>query len=199
MDILLLLDELRMIARNGLPYAHDPYDRERYTRILELVDLYYGATLDLPPAEVRRRLGAELGRITPKVGANAAIFNQHGALLLMQRSDDRRWCLPGGLVEVHETPADTAIREAREETGLDSRVVQLVDLFARPASIGAGLHSLIAVVYLCEAVGGTLCCPSEGIGVRYWPIAAVPVWHSDHLRQAQAAYTCWLARRNAVA
>src|SRR5262245_7583044 len=111
MDILPLLDELRMMARNALPFTHDHYDRERYTRILELVDLYYGAMLDLPPPEVRRRLGAELGRITPKVGANAAIFDQQGALLLMQRSDDRRWCLPGGLVEVDETPAQTAVRE----------------------------------------------------------------------------------------
>jgi ADP-ribose pyrophosphatase YjhB (NUDIX family) len=199
MDILPLLDELRMIARNALPYAHDRYDRERYTRILELVDLYYGATLDLPPAEVRRRLGAELGRVTPSVGANAAIFDQDGGLLLMQRSDDQLWCLPGGLVEVDETPAETAVREAREETGLDSRVIQLVDLFTRPAKIGVGLHSLIAVVYLCAAVGGTLCCSPEGIDVRFWPIADVPAWHSDHLRQAQAAYTCWLARRNAIA
>jgi ADP-ribose pyrophosphatase YjhB (NUDIX family) len=198
MDILPLLDELRMLARNALPFTHDRYDRERYIRILELVDLYYGATLDLPPAEVQRRLGAELGRITPNVGANAAIFDQQGALLLMQRSDDRLWCLPGGLVEVNETPAETAIRETREETGLDSLPVQLVDLFTRPAKIGVGLHSLIAVVYLCEAVGGTLCCSPEGIDVRFWPIDAVPAWHSDHLRQARAAYDCWLARHDAI-
>jgi Hydrolase of X-linked nucleoside diphosphate N terminal len=55
-DILALLDELRIMARNALPYVQNPYDHTRYTRILELVELYYGAALDLPPADVRRPL-----------------------------------------------------------------------------------------------------------------------------------------------
>jgi ADP-ribose pyrophosphatase YjhB (NUDIX family) len=95
--------------------------------------LYYGTMLYLPPAEVRQRLAAELGRVTPKVGANAAIFDQHGAILLMRRIDTHRWCLPGGLVEVSETPVAAAVREAREETELRCHPIQLVDFFTRPA------------------------------------------------------------------
>ena len=37
-----LLDELQVLARNGLTYAQNPYDRERYARLLELASLYYG-------------------------------------------------------------------------------------------------------------------------------------------------------------
>ncbi len=191
MDILPFLDELHMMAREGLRFADNPYDQARYTRLLELVCHSYGAALDLPPPTVRARLAAELGRITPKVGANAAIFNEAGLILLMQRTDDQRWGLPGGLVEVNELPADTAIREAREETGLICRSLGFVDFFTRPASANAGLHSLVAAVYLCEVIGGTLQVLPEAVAVQYWAIGAVPTWHADHERQAQVAYRHW--------
>jgi hypothetical protein len=94
MDILPLLDELQTIACNGLNFATGPYDRERYARLLELASTYYGQALDLPTPEVRRRLRAELGYITPKVGAEAAIFDRDGAMLLVRRSDDGRGVCP---------------------------------------------------------------------------------------------------------
>ncbi len=65
MDILPLLDELTMIARNGLTFATDPYDQARYQRLLELAAMYYGQTLDLPTADVQRRFQSHLGRVTP--------------------------------------------------------------------------------------------------------------------------------------
>jgi len=191
MDILPLLDELQILARNGLTYAQNPYDRERYARLLELASLYYGAALDLPPAEVRHRLAADLGHATPKVGADAAIFDHEGHLLLMQRADDGRWCLPCGWVEPHESPAEAAIREAREETGLEVRPVHLVEVFTRVPSALYGPHAVVAVVYLCEVTGGTLQGSHEGLDLRYWPIPAVPLWHADHERYAMAASTAW--------
>ena len=68
MDILPLLDELQIIARNGLNYAQNPYDRERYERLMELTKRYYGEALDLPPAAVRERLSKELGYVTRRLG-----------------------------------------------------------------------------------------------------------------------------------
>ena len=118
MDILPLLDELQTIARTGLNFTESPYDRERYERLLQLAVEYYGQALDLPPADVRERLAQELGYITPKVGAEAAIFDEEERILLVQRSDDQRWCLPCGWVDPNETPAQVAVRETREEVGL---------------------------------------------------------------------------------
>ena len=89
MDILPLLDELQTIARTGLNFTESPYDRERYERLLQLAVEYYGQALDLPPADVRARLAQELGYITPKVGAEAGIFDEEGRILLVQRSDDQ--------------------------------------------------------------------------------------------------------------
>lgn len=151
MDILPLLDELQIIARNGLHYAQNPYDRERYERLMELTTRYYGEALDLPPAEVRERLSKELGYVTPKVGADAAIFNEVGEILLVLRADDHCWCLPCGWVEPYESPVEAAVREAREETGLMVKPIQLVNVFYRAAGSYKGTHALMAVVYAMRA------------------------------------------------
>lgn len=191
MDILPLLDELQIIARNGLHYAQNPYDRERYERLMELTTRYYGQALDLPPAEVRERLSKELGYATPKVGADAAIFNAAGEILLVLRADDGCWCLPCGWVEPFESPAEAALREAREETGLLVKPVQLVNVFYRAAGSLEGTHALIAVVYLCERLDGDLSLSHEHLDARYWPIEAVREWHADHRDYAVAAHALW--------
>ena len=198
MNLMSLLDELRTIARNGLTYSTNPYDRERYERLLDLASDHYGQALDLPAAEARRRLADELGYITPKVGADAAIHDDEGRILLELRADNQRWCLPCGWVEPNETPAEAAVREAREETGLVVRVVELIDVFTRMPSAEYGPHTMVAVVYLCEVVGGTLVCSHESLELRYWNIEDVPVWHAHHRTQAlkaRAAWQDWKARQ----
>ncbi|MFC7191684.1 NUDIX hydrolase N-terminal domain-containing protein [Halocatena marina] len=55
-EFLALLDELRIMAKVGLRYADDPYDTERYERILELVSEWYGRSVDMPT----RRFGIDL-------------------------------------------------------------------------------------------------------------------------------------------
>lgn len=194
MDILPLLDELQTIARNGLVYADNPYDRERYQRLFELACAYYGQALDLPPTEVRRQLSAELGYITPKVGADAAIFDDEDRILLVLRADTARWCLPCGWVEPNESPAEAAVRELREETGIDARVLQLVDVYTRMPSAEYGPHTTVAAVYLCERVGGALEGSHEGLDLRYWRIEDVPIWHAQHHSHALDARTAWRAR-----
>lgn len=197
MDILALLDELQGIGRTGLNFTTSPYHRERYERLVELAARYYGQALDLPAPEVRRRFGAELGYITPKVGADAAIFEPEGRILLVRRSDDGLWCLPCGWVEPNESPEEAAVREAREETGLEVRPRQLVGVFTRKANVGFGPHSAIAIVYLCNVVGGTMRRSHEITEARYWWIHEVPGWHELHRTYAEAAHTVWMARRSA--
>ncbi len=195
MDIMPLLDELQTIARNGLFYATDPYDRERYERLMHLVTGYYGEAVDLPPVEVRRRFAAEVGYITPKVGADAAIFDEDGRILLTLRADDQRWCLPCGWVEPNEAPIDTVVRETKEETGLEVCPLALIDVFTRLPSVYGGVHTMIAVVYRCEITGGAMGLSHESLDVCYWFIDDVPVWHANHEEYARAAYAHWQAGR----
>ncbi len=188
MDIVALLDEIQTIARNGLHYARDPFDRERYERLMQLATESYGEMTGAPAESFSRRFMSEIGYITPKVGADAAIFNDQGEILLMDRADGTGWCLPCGWVEPNEKPAETVVREVREETGLDVEISRLVGVFTRMPSSALGPHTLIAVVHLCEVVGGNLTLSHEGRALQYWPIDEVRDWFATHERCARAAH-----------
>ena len=109
----------------------------------------------------------------------------------MERSDGSGWCLPCGWVEPNERPADAAVREAKEETGLDVRVQRLVGVFTRTSGQFTGLHAMVAIVHLCERVGGELTLSHEGLSLRYWPLQDVPRWAGLHEKKARAAYKLW--------
>ena len=149
----------------------------------------------MPVHEVRARLQGELGSITPKVGADAAIFDGEGRILLVERSDDRCWGLPAGWVDPNEAPWNTVRREAREELALEVEPVQLVDVMFRPASAQYGPHAVVSIVYLCEVRGGEIVPSHEVVDARYWAIDQVPVWPKDHLKFAVAAHAVWTTRR----
>lgn len=185
-----LLDELRVVAQNGLRYADDPYDRERYERILELVADRYADLADLDAATVEDRFADRVGHVTPNVGGRAAVFDDEGRILLIRRSDDGTWCLPGGFGDPGETPAETAIREAREETGLAVQTEELVDLYYRAAD-EANPHGFVGAVYVCRVAGGTRSASHEADALEYWHVDAVPAWHKDNERVARDARETW--------
>ncbi|MEX1367942.1 MAG: NUDIX hydrolase N-terminal domain-containing protein [Nannocystaceae bacterium] len=186
------MDELRTIASNGLRYCDNPYDQERYDRLLELAARAYGDVLELPTPAVRECLSAELGHVTPKVGADAAIFDAEGRILLMDRADGSGWCLPCGFVEPNERPCDAAVRETREETGLEVRVLRLVGVFTGLPSLEHGrLHTVVGIVHLCEVTGGQLRLSHEGLALQYWSVEEVPRWYGIHRRYAAAALAQW--------
>lgn len=195
MDIIALLDQIQHIARNGLNYAQNPYDRERYDKLMALATRSYAAVMNQPAENIGQLFLAEMGQITPKVGADAAIFNDKGEILLMERVDGSGWCLPCGWVEAQERPHDTVIREVWEETGLHVQVKQLVGVFTRLPSPKFGPHTMIAVVHLCEVIGGELTLSHEGLDLRYWPIDQMKNWHGIHEKYARAAYKMWQADR----
>lgn len=192
--VVAMLDELRVLARNGLKYADNVYDEDRYERILELVEQRYGRVSGLPVPEVRERFRGEVGHVTPKVGARAVVFDDDDRVLLMKRTDDGTWCLPSGFVEPAESPAEAAVREAKEETGLDVEPVELVDVYTRYPSAEYGPHTLVSATYLCDVVGGELSGSHEDEGLGYWAVDDVPVWHKDHESVASDALDLHLDR-----
>ena len=191
-----LLDELRTLAQNGLHYADNRYDRERYERILELSSQSYGEALDLPADDVLERFRRELGHVTPKIGADAAVFDDDDRILLVRRSDDRRWALPCGWVEPWESPEQAAVRETFEETGLRVEVLGQVEAVHRFASERNGPHAVISLVFLAERVGGELTPSHETPEVDFWNLEDVADWHKNHRDLAARALSYWRSRRD---
>jgi 8-oxo-dGTP pyrophosphatase MutT (NUDIX family) len=128
---------------------------------------------------------------TPHSGANAIVLNERGEVLLIQRSDNGRWCLPGGHVDYGETVAQCAVREAYEETGLQVAVERLSGVYSRPYEAVEGLirpSHYVIVALVCRPVGGALRRSKESIDVRYFAPHALPdtlwSWHRERIEDA---------------
>jgi ADP-ribose pyrophosphatase YjhB (NUDIX family) len=193
-DILALLDEVRAIARTGLHYSENPFDRARYERLLELASEEYAARSSLSAAEVRARFDAEIGYQTARVGADAVVFDDADRVLLVRRADDDKWGLVSGWVDPNEAPRDTVVREMREEAGLDARVEALVGVFFRPAHVDEHPHGTVSVLYLCSIAGGTPTPqPHEVREIAWHAIDEISPgeWHHHHESLARAGREAW--------
>jgi 8-oxo-dGTP pyrophosphatase MutT (NUDIX family) len=145
---------------------------------------------------VLERFRAELGYVTTKVGAEAAIVDDDERVLLVRRADDGCWGLVSGWIDSGESPAETIVREIKEETGYDAVVDEMVDVFARPASAAYGPHATLAVLHLCSIVGGTPGWPVHEVLELDWRnVDDVDRWHKNHETYARAGLARWRARR----
>ena len=105
-----IADELRALATNGLHWASNEYDHARYDKVLELAAQLLSLADTRDAGEIERVFRGDLGVRSPLTGVSAAVFNEEGKILLTQRMDNGKWCMPGGLAEVGESPSSVAAR-----------------------------------------------------------------------------------------
>lgn len=181
----LVAQELRALALTGLTYGQNPYDVDRFRRILALSADLAAAGQPVTGPEVRRAYLQNLAHVTPLLAVEAVVVRP-GRVLLIRRTDTGLWSLPGGMAEVGETPAGGAERELFEETGLRGRAAQLLGVLdARYAPNRHGLH-LVTPIFLVEADGEprpTL----EASEVAFHDWDALPPLHPGHARSLAVA------------
>jgi ADP-ribose pyrophosphatase YjhB (NUDIX family) len=102
------------------------------------------------------------------IGAFAIIFDERGRVLLSHRRDIDAWNLPGGGVESGELPTEAAVRETKEETGLDVIVERLVGVY------GKRDKDEFVFAFTCRVVGGQLIATGEADESRFFAIEDIP-------------------------
>jgi ADP-ribose pyrophosphatase YjhB (NUDIX family) len=115
--------------------------------------------------------------VTPRVGANAVIFNATDQVLLTRRADNGMWCLPGGHLDFGESLPQTAVRETLEETGLQVEVERLIGVYSAPYPNGFTIndvHQIVIVSFLCRVVGGELALSDETTAIGYFDPTHLP-------------------------
>ena len=190
LDTFALLDEVQAIARSGLHFSDNPFDRERYSRLLDAALRGYDARTTLDRATVRERFEAEIGYVTAKVGVDAAVFDRDDRVLLVHRVDDGKWGLVSGWVDPNESPEQTALRELAEEAGVEARVDRLAGVFFREARAGVHPHGTVSIVYLCSITAGRPTPQLHEVTELAWrAIDDVPAdeWHHNHAHLARRA------------
>jgi ADP-ribose pyrophosphatase YjhB (NUDIX family) len=120
---------LQAIAQTGVAYAEaTEYDRGRYGAVRRVAAEMLAKNGDVEALDAS--LALETGHATPKLDVRGAVFRDDSILLVRERSHGK-WTLPGGWVDVGESPSESVVREVREESGYDTRAVKLLALYDR--------------------------------------------------------------------
>jgi len=129
--------------------------------------------------------------LDPKVAVGTIIADADNRIVLVKRAIEPgygKWVFPGGYVDRGEQLAEAALREAREECGLEVRLEALVDLYSY-----AGRTPII-IVYAATSLQGSLCVDDECLDVRWFKEAEIP-WSSLAFPSTRAALTDYFRGR----
>lgn len=195
-QIALWADQLRDISAMGLRFATDKYDKAHYQVVqnvaMAMLALATGESLD----QMEPLRAPVFSRPTPFSAGDAAIIDDAGRILLIQRADNSLWAMPGGALEVGETPAEGVVREAFEETGVHCHALALIGLFDSRLCGTPSRHHLYQIVFLCRPVDGIESgAPShrnEVLDIRWFAEDALP--HNldpGHISRIPEAFRVW--------
>jgi len=158
-------ESLAAIARTGLGFTESLYEQERFEEILRVAaDIRVVADDGIDEADDASGLVEEWlgqvghgipGYVTPKVAVGAAVGNDAGELLLIQRADSGVWLYPTGWCDVGYSAAEVVVKEVQEETGIEAEPVRLIAVLDG-LRLGFTRVPLYSLVFYCRAVGGSL-------------------------------------------
>ena len=150
-----LVRRLQAIAQSGLSYAKDPYDMERYEQVRMIAAQIAASRSEAPASRIDDLFEGELGYATPKLDIRALVLDEKGDVLLVKEKEDGRWTLPGGWVDVGESPSEAVEREVEEESGYRVGAVRLLALWDRDKHPHPPMpFHVYKVCFLCELLSG---------------------------------------------
>jgi ADP-ribose pyrophosphatase YjhB (NUDIX family) len=188
-DLLRWAESLSGIARTGLGFTQSLYERERFEEVLKVAADIRAAAVEEAEADALydewlASVGEGVaGYVTPKVAVAAVVGNDAREILLTQRADSGVWLYPVGWADVGYSPAEVAIKEVYEETGIEVEPVSLIAVFDG-LRLGFARVPLYSLVFHCRMLGGELQGhPLETRSVGFfardalpWPLAGGARW-----------------------
>ncbi|CAN5829434.1 NUDIX hydrolase [soil metagenome] len=167
-DLVRWSEALAAIARTGLGFTESLYERERFEEVLHVAaDIKAAANEALEAIETEQEqahfvqewmesVGVGVpGYVTPKVAIGAIVGNERNEILLVQRADSGIWLYPTGWADVGYSPAEVAVKEVGEETGIEcvpERLLAVVD----GQRMGFSRFGMYMLLFHCTACGGDL-------------------------------------------
>ena len=140
--------------------------------------LYCGSKFERRFIQGRQRLVCtscgEIFYENPLPASTALVINEQGQLLLGRRGVEPakgQWCLPGGFIEMGETAQAGALRELKEETGLEGRIIRVIGVASR---IDGYWGDVVLIGFEVEITGGELQAGDDAADARYFSMDDMP-------------------------
>lgn len=175
-QLLLLADELRGAATAARTFAANMYDRERADHLLDISGRLVAFTGIADPDDLVATFTDDgWKRTSPMIGVSTLARDETGQVLLCRRTDDASWCLPGGLLEIGESPTVGALRELWEEAGVTGEITRLLGVFDDPTWGSRSSVHQIAMTFEVNVSDTETPVPGEEMSAaQYFPVDALP-------------------------
>jgi 8-oxo-dGTP pyrophosphatase MutT (NUDIX family) len=108
--------------------------------------------------------------------ANVIVINDQDEILMIRRTDNGNWAVPGGGMDLGESITDTAVRETKEETGINCEITGLVGIYTNPRHVihytsNDEVRQEFSIVFTARPTGGQLRPSSESAEPQWVPAA----------------------------
>lgn len=187
--------EIQSLAQNGLTYANNVYDIERYERLRDISAEMLNMKTDLSIDKIKDLFCNETGYQTPKLDTRAVIFKDNKILLVHENNGT--WSLPGGWVDVLESVKSNTIKEVKEETGLNvlaKKIIAIQDRNKHNKPIYA--YGVCKIFVLCNIIGGEFASNIETTEIKYFSLDEIPNNLAEEKTNREQIEMCFEAYKN---
>jgi len=178
------LKQIAALAKTGLYYVKDPYDKERYETLVELSAKLLASHTDDDPDTLNTLLMNDDGYITPKVDVRGAVIRDD-KILLVKEASDGLWTLPGGWADVGDSPSEAVEREIREESGYEAYATKLMAVEDRKLRHPHYVFDVYKMFFLCDLTGGEATTSIETTAVDWFAEDDLPSLSVGRVTEAQ--------------
>ncbi|WP_026694053.1 NUDIX hydrolase [Peribacillus kribbensis] len=177
--------KIQALSQAGLAYSKDIYDIERFQELRTISCEMVSELTQNPFDTIQSVFASETGYQTPKTDIRAVIF-QEDRLLLVKEKEDQKWSLPGGWADIGLSPAEVAVKEVQEETGLEVQAVRLLAVLDKKCHPHPpSLHHVYKLFFECSVTGGHLEAGIETADAAFFSKDALPELSPSRITRGQ--------------
>lgn len=192
-----VVKRIKAIAETGLVYTNGSYDKERYEELKEISLRLMAELSGRPLAVLDGFFLPQLDYPTPKVDVRAFVLNDDDQILMAQERVDGKWTIPGGWADVGNTPTEVAVKEIKEETGLDAEVIRLLAVYdkqrhAHPPEP----YYIYKLMFHCRVTGGELKAGFDMQGADWFSLDELPPLSEERILESQLHYLFSMIKDN---
>lgn len=178
--------ELHAIAQNGLTFTESSFDIERFKRIQEIAAEMASQVSHLPFEKIQDLFTEESGYSTPKLDARGIVFDENKKILLVKESADNLWTLPGGFIDINESPSESVTREILEESGFITKATKLIAVYDKQKhDHPPAWPHMYKLFFQCDLIAGEATTSIETLDVKFFTKNDLPDLSLPRITKAQ--------------